>query len=40
MPALKFVEESESIQRSPTMNWFQELILGSEDFSEIISKAA
>ncbi len=32
------VAESESIQCSPTLNWFQELILGSENYTEIYQK--
>jgi hypothetical protein len=32
------VAESESIQYSPTLNWFQELILGSENYTSIYQK--
>ncbi|MGD8457461.1 MAG: hypothetical protein PVF83_13850 [Anaerolineales bacterium] len=34
----RLVAESESIHHSPTMNWFQELILGSERFNKIYQK--
>lgn len=32
------ISESESIQSSPTLNWFQELILGSENYAKIYQK--
>lgn len=38
-PVKRLVENSESIQRSPTMNWFQELILGSEAYQNAYRKA-
>ena len=34
------VLESESIESSPTFNWFQELILGSDEFAKIYKKSA
>lgn len=37
-PARKLVAESESIQYSPTLNCFQELILGSQNYSSIYQK--
>lgn len=33
-----FVAESESIRHSPTLNWFQELILGSKNYTSIYQK--
>jgi hypothetical protein len=33
------VVQSESIRHSPTLNWFQELILGSENFTRIYQKS-
>lgn len=38
--AVSLFVESESIDHSPTMNWFQELILGSQGFAEIYQKPA
>jgi hypothetical protein len=35
---VRLITESESIQSSPTLNWFQELILGSENFKDIYQK--
>jgi len=32
------VAQSESIQRSPTINWFQELVLGSESYTSTYQK--
>jgi len=34
----RLVVESQSIQHSPTLNWFQELILGSENYTSIYQK--
>ena len=34
----ELVAKSESIQHSPTLNWFQELILGSENYTSIYQK--
>ncbi len=36
--AARVVAESESIQHSPTMNWFQELVLGSETYRTLYQK--
>lgn len=36
--AWRLVAESESIEYSPTLNWFQELILGSENYQNIYGK--
>jgi phosphoglycolate phosphatase-like HAD superfamily hydrolase len=38
VPAVELMENSESIHHSPTMNWFQELILGSELFKTSYQK--
>ena len=38
-PALALMTECESIQESPTFNWFQELVLGSAVFERIYGKA-
>ena len=34
------VNESESIEQSPTLNWFQELILGSKEYTAIYQNSA
>lgn len=39
-PVRDLVVKSESIESSPTLNWFQELILGSENYNKIYQKAA
>jgi len=37
-PAIDLVEQSESIEVSPTVNWFQELILGSDIYAKTYQK--
>jgi hypothetical protein len=36
--ALRLIKESEQIERSNTINWFQELVLGSEYYSRIYQR--
>jgi len=39
-PYINLVARSERIDYSPTLNWFQELVLGSQEFSNIYQKQA
>jgi hypothetical protein len=39
-PYRNMIARSESIEFSPTLNWFQELVLGSHQYSKIYQKAA